>query len=163
MSRPFSVTVAATIACSMLLAAAGTASAATAPHRDPETIAVAQADPTQRAVTQQILAAVEAARDRLEPGRSTLVHASAGVTVYLDNVDGTLVLRGDTGPEPRGFCHVAAMSAVSAIGAAVFGAAALAGGITVVGIAISAEAAGALSSALAVGSGVSALVSTYIC
>ena len=61
------------------------------------------------------------------------------------------------------FCHAAAMAAVYTIGAAAFLAASLVGGIVVFGVAISAEAAGAMSAALALGAGVSALVSLYIC
>ncbi|GAB7188669.1 hypothetical protein ATKI12_8500 [Kitasatospora sp. Ki12] len=161
--RPFSTALAVVVTCS-LLAAAGNASAAVALPRDNGAVAVAQADPARQAVTEQILAAVDAARqDGLRPGQSVPVYTADAVTVELADVDGTLVLRADTGPQQHGFCHTAAMTAVYTIGAPVFGAAALAGGITVVGIAISAEAAGALSSALAVGSGVSGLVSLHIC
>ncbi|AUG76573.1 hypothetical protein CFP65_1691 [Kitasatospora sp. MMS16-BH015] len=160
--RPFSTLVAAAISCSMVLTATGNASAAVAPPLG--THAAAPVSAAQQALTDRILADIDAARRHgLAPGRSLPVYTAGGLTLELAEVEGAVLLRAETGPEQRGFCHMAAMTAVYTIGAAVFGAAALAGGITVVGIAISAEAAGALSSALAVGSGVSGLVSLYIC
>ncbi|MEV7603205.1 hypothetical protein AB0O91_38130 [Kitasatospora sp. NPDC089797] len=127
-------------------------------------VTVADRPLADQLVVDQIIAGIDAAKARgLAPGGSEVVYQAGGVTLLLDNVDGTYVLRVDAGAQTRGFCHWSAMAAVYTIGAAAFAAAAAVGGITVVGIAISAEAANALSIALATGGGVSGLVSEFIC
>ncbi|MFI5803663.1 hypothetical protein [Streptomyces sp. NPDC051561] len=119
-------------------------------------------------LTARILDGINRARQTVRPGGEAVVYRSHGADlVYTKPArgqgQGQLVVRTHQDKRGMAFCHAAAMAAVYAIGSAALAAAALAGGITIVGIAISAQAAGALSTALAVGSGVSALVSQYVC
>ncbi|MER7673220.1 hypothetical protein ABTY61_32825 [Kitasatospora sp. NPDC096128] len=163
--------VAAVTAGAVLTTVAPTASAAPAvpaPYRG----AAAVASPQPGAVLDQglvdrLVADIRAAKGSLATGESAVVHSDGtSVLTLTREVDGSFVLAGTTAgaaPGVRGFCHWSAMAAVYTIGAAAFAAAAALGGITVVGIAISAEAANALSIALATGGGVSGLVSEFVC
>lgn len=157
--------IAAATACAVL----STATTATAAPRPAVSATVAQpaAAPVDQQLVNQLARDIMAARGTLAAGESVTVYDNGDATLtLLKQTDGSLVLASGgslAAAAAGGFCHSAAMAAVYTIGAAAFGAAALVGGITVVGIAISAEAAGALSSALAAGASVSGLVSLYIC
>ncbi|MFE5540772.1 hypothetical protein ACFQ78_34255 [Streptomyces sp. NPDC056519] len=157
--------IAAATACAVL----STATTATAAPRPAVSMAVAPraAALVDQQLVNQLVRDVTTARATLAAGESTTVYDNGDATVTLrKQADGSLVLAGGgslAAAAAGGFCHSAAMMAVYGLGAAVLGAAAAAGGITIVGIAVSAEAASALSSALAIGSGVSGLVSMYIC
>lgn len=114
----------------------------------------------------RIVRNIKSQKSTLGVCRSAVVYAKSGSQLILTQRSaGKFQIQVDQAASlaQRGVCHAAAMAAVYAIGAAAFAAAALVGGITVVGIAISAQAAQAVSSSLAAGSGVSALVAAYIC
>lgn len=165
MRRLAVMSIAAATACAVL----STASTATAAQRPAVSTAVAPraAAPVDQQLVNQLVRDITAARGTLAAGESTTVYDNGDATLTLSKqADGSLVLAGGGSlvtAQSGGFCHSAAMAAVYGIGAAAFGAAAALGGITVIGIAISAEAASALSTALTIGSGVSVLVSQYIC
>lgn len=124
--------------------------------------------PVDEALVQQIVDGIKAARASLAAGESKVVYNNGAYGVSLAK-DGAgketlrVVQTSKDNQAPAGFCHSAAMAAVYGIGAAAFAAAAATGGIEVLGIMISANAARAMSTALSAGSGVSALVSQYIC
>ncbi|MFC5723478.1 hypothetical protein ACFP1Z_25260 [Streptomyces gamaensis] len=133
-------------------------------------VAAETGTPVDTAVVQKIVDNINAARGSLSEGQSKFVYDNGEYALSLGKAGGKTTLRAVVSPtskggmnQPRGFCHTAAMAAVYGIGAAAFAAAAAVGGIEVIGIAISADAAQALSVALSAGSGVSALVSQYIC
>lgn len=117
----------------------------------------------------QIVRDVTEAKSHLEVGESEVVHHTEGARLVLTQPSaGNYTLEAQTtddgnGMAPMGICHSAAMTAVYTIGAAAFAGAAFLGGITVLGVAITAEAAGAMGIAMSAGAGVSGLVSLYIC
>ncbi|MFF4739303.1 hypothetical protein ACFY2W_25970 [Streptomyces sp. NPDC001262] len=161
-------TVAMVTAGAILTAAASTASAAPA-----ESARIAQAaatvsaqleTPVDEALVKQILDGINSARASLADGQSKVVYDNGKYALALSkDANGKTTLRavqtGSTGNQPHGFCHTAAMTAVYSIGAAAFAAAAAAGGIEVLGIAISADAARAMSVAFSSGSALNSLVS----
>ncbi|MCC3769851.1 hypothetical protein [Streptomyces sp. UNOC14_S4] len=165
-------TVAMVTAGAILTVAASTASAAPS-----ESARIAQATaavsaqldtPIDEALVKQILDGINSARASLANGQSKIVYDNGQYALSLfKDANGKTTLRafqsGSTGNQPRGFCHMAAMTAVYSIGAAAFAAAAAAGGIEVLGIAISADAARAMSVAFSSGSALNALVSQYVC
>ncbi|WP_414168965.1 hypothetical protein ACMATS_23625 [Streptoverticillium reticulum] len=164
--------VAVVTAGAILTVAASTASAAPAnSSRTARAAAVVSAQlgtPVDEALVKQLVDGINSARASLAEGQSKVIYDNGQYALSLSKeAAGKTTLRafqtGHTGNQPRGFCHMSAMAAVYGIGAAAFAAAAAVGGIEVLGIAISADAAGALSTALSAGSGVSALVSQYIC
>ncbi|MEU5424016.1 hypothetical protein AB0H73_00170 [Streptomyces olivoreticuli] len=153
---------------------ATTSTASAAPANSPRSAQAAAAvsaqlgTPVDEALVQQIFDGIKSARASLAAGDSKAVYSNGDYAVMLikdtagkETLSVTQNTKGSQAP--MGFCHAAAMAAVYGIGAAAFAAAALAGGIEVMGIAISANAARAMSTALSAGSGVSALVSQYIC
>lgn len=117
------------------------------------------------ALRDEMVKSITSAKSSLKVGGSATVYQADGVKLVLTQPsEGRFVLQGNPGVmHPDGFCHAAAMAAVYTIGAAVFAAAALVGGIEVFGVFLAADAAGAMSVALTAGAGLSALVAVYIC
>lgn len=120
---------------------------------------------------ERLAAQITRAQSTLKVGQSRVLRAG-DTNVRLTMTQGGLALaplgvpsnaNGGSDFSTQGFCHYSAMAAVYAIGSVVLAAVALTGGIVIMGFFIPAYAASAMSIALAGGSGLSWLVSEYMC
>ena len=167
------------MSASMSLSAVGATGAPTedalAPNMSAASVEWAQSDAPGHADQDEVealAAEIRRAHSTLRVGQSRILRVDGG-NVRLTMTEAGLALaplgppahasNGSGGVTAMGFCHSAAMAAVYAIGSAVLAAVALSGGIVIMGVFVNPYAASAMSIALAGGSGLSALVSTYIC
>lgn len=141
------------------------------------TVAHQVSDSQAHEFTSAVARKVGIARERgIASGTSVVVGRTAGADILLVRSKGGAyslgVNAGSSDPNVKasgqpirteGFCHAAAMAAVYALGSVGLAALAASGGGMVLGVFITAEAANAMSLALAGGSAVSGLVSLYIC
>jgi hypothetical protein len=103
-------------------------------------------------------------------GHSLKLRTEGGTISLTRTTDGTVVtalpvagVKSTNASSARGFCYYAARAAIYTIGAAVFAGLAATGGGIILGVAISARAAGAFAAALTGGAGLEALIATYFC